>query len=350
MFTTLIDNTLVSFLAAAIWAPILIWILYRLNLVISHKLMGNKMNAEFIKIHGHKSGTPRTGGLIISVPLFVLSAILLPVSDFKMVYLLGVLLFTLYGLSDDLLVSGRKISDKFRLWQETFSWRMVKLLLLFGIGYLLTYLIVNSLGIQEIILWKDLSFLSNIGLGAYTSLAIPVASWWAIAIMAFIIITAMYAIEVTDGVDGLVTGLFLILFVAFAVVANLTGVTQIMPVLGLLLGASFVYLYFNINPARVFMGGTGTFPIAFSLILFAIMTQTVLVFFVMGALFWLELLSSFLQIVAIRFFKRKLFKIAPLHHHLEAIGWPETKVVQRLWLLGMVMAVAGLWVYLKLFA
>ncbi len=353
MLQEITNHALIALIVSAIWAPILIWLLYRFNLVVAVKLLKDKTNAEFVKIHGHKFGTPRSGGLIITIPLYVLGLILLPASDLKMIYLIGVTLFTAYGLADDLITSGRKLSDKFKMFVDSFSWRVAKLLILFFIVYSLIFMLIEVAGIEQIMLWQNMQFLSGIGLESLTvDLLAPVmigdfslGNFPIIALISFLIMTALYAIEITDGADGLVTGQFLILFVVFGIIIASLASIQLAPILGILLGASIVYLYFNINPARVFMGGTGTFPIGFTLVFFAFLTNTLFILLIAGLLFWVELISSFAQMFSMRFLKRKLFKIAPIHHHFEAIGWPESKVVQRFWLFGIVMAVVALWVW-----
>lgn len=358
MLQEIINHSLIALVVAAIWAPILIWLLYRFNLVVAVKLLKDKTNEQFMKIHGHKFGTPRSGGLIITVPLYFLGLILLPASDLKMIYLIGVTLFAAYGLADDLITSGRKLSDKFKQFVDSFSWRVAKLLILFFIVFSLIYMLVEVAGVGEILLWQNADFLSGLGLETVTmDLTTPaqigdvvLGNFPMIGLLSFFVMLALYAIEITDGADGLVTGQFLVLFVVYGVIISMLGSIQIAPILGLLLGASIVYLYFNINPARVFMGGTGTFPIGFSLIFFAILTNTLIVLFFAGFLFWIELVSSFIQMFSIKFLNRKVFKIAPIHHHFEAIGWSESKVVQRFWLFAIVMAVVGLWVWSNLYS
>lgn len=322
---------LLALITTAAWAPLLISILYNMNIVVRHVLMGNKMNEEFIRIHAHKSGTPTMGGLMISVTVGVLVLFGFPQSDLRDVFLIGWALFTLYGLVEGLLVFARKVDEKFKLFQESFAWRVGKLVVLFLLGFLVVWLIQNRLGITTLTLIPGSLTLS------LSAAVLP--------LFAFAMVLAMYGMEVTDGLDGLVTGKFLIALGAYILIVIVTGKAELLPILSLIVGSSLVYLYFNISPARVFMGGTGTLPIGFALILSAIVTNTLYAFLILGIVFWIELASSFIQIIAIRFFKRKVFRIAPIHHHFEAIGWPETKVVQRFWLAASVAAIVALWVF-----
>jgi phospho-N-acetylmuramoyl-pentapeptide-transferase len=293
--------------------------------------MGNKMNEEFIRIHGHKTGTPTMGGLMISVTVFVLVLFGFPQTPLRDVFLIGWGLFTLYGLVEGLMVFARKVDEKFKLFQESFGWRVGKLVVLFLLGVFVTWLIQSRLGVESITLVPNLITIP------LTAVTIP--------FFAFAMVMAMYGMEITDGLDGLVTGKFLIALGAYLLIVLISGRLELLPYLALAVGSSLVYLYFNINPARVFMGGTGTLPIGFLLILTAVLTNSVYALIILGVMFWVELASSFIQIISIRFFKRKIFRIAPIHHHFEAIGWPETKVVQRFWLVAAVAAVVAIWVY-----
>lgn len=326
-FTTYI---ILSLVATAAWAPLLIDWLYKFNIVVRHVLTRNKMNEEFVKIHAHKSGTPTMGGLMISVTVFLLVLLSFPSSALKFVFLTGWLLVTVYGFVEGSLVFARKVDEKFRLFQETFGWRLGKLGVLYGICVGMLLLIGSQLGVTAIVLLPNVS--------------VPITLVSAL-IGGLAMVLAIYGMEITDGLDGLVTGQFLIALFAYLVIIVLTGRLELIPYLGLIVGSTIVYLYFNINPARVFMGGTGTLPIGFALMLFAILTNTVPVLVIMGMIFWVELFSSMIQIISIRFFKRKVFKLAPIHHHFEAVGWPETKVVQRFWLFAGVFALLALWVF-----
>lgn len=321
---------LLGFFSAALWAPVLINLLYKMNIVVRHVLMSNKMNEEFIKIHAHKSGTPTMGGLIISVVVLLWVILLIPTSPIRTVFIIGWSLTTLYGFIEGSLVFARKVDEKFKLMQESFVWRIGKLGVLYLLALLIVYLIKTQLGIDTVTLLPGVEV-------ATTPLAILFG--------AFGVVLSMYGMEITDGADGLVTGQFIIATITYGIISVILGRVDFLPYLGLILGASFVYLYFNINPARVFMGGTGTLPIGFTLILFALVTNTLPVFVVMGIVFWVELASSFIQIMAIRVWKVKVFRIAPLHHHFEAKGWSEAKVVQRFWLGSAVASLAALWVF-----
>jgi phospho-N-acetylmuramoyl-pentapeptide-transferase len=331
LLRSFLNHSIYAFIVAAILAPIIIYILYKGRLIAHHILMRNRMNEEFLKFHKHKSGTPTIGGLIITIPFIVLMLVIVPQSAFRDVFLWGYGLFALYGLIEELIVRSNTQNKTFRLFQESFVWRTGKFLLMYGIGIFIASLITNVLGIDSMTIWEGF--------------VVPFDGiWW--LLWAGIMVAAVFGAEITDGLDGLVTGLFLVAYLTYLAIASLLGFADAAPIIGLLVGAMLVYLYFNITPARVFMGGVAAMPLGFGLALLAIVTDTIIPFFLITAVFWVELASSFIQIFSIKFLNKKIFRIAPIHHHFEAIGWSEPKVVQRFWLAGAVLALAGVWVYL----
>lgn len=320
----------VAFLISALLAPFLINILYQEGIVVQHVLLRSKVNEEFVKLQKHKSGTPTMGGLIIVIPFIILSLLLLPSSPVRNVFLTGFSLFSLYGFADEMLVKFNLKNEEFRVLQETFIWRMGKLTVLIGIGILVAVLMKAQMGIESV----SIMGLFDI---PFEGLFLPI---WGLFI-AF----GTYGAEITDGLDGLVTGLFLVAYAAYVLIVIFTGTQTVLPILALLIGPMLVYLYFNITPARVFMGGVGAIPLGFGLMFLAILTDTIVPFLIITGVFWVELASSVIQMVSIRFFHRKIFKIAPIHHHFESLGWSEAKIVMRFWLIGTVLALVGLWVF-----
>ena len=325
-----LQHTGISFAIAAVLAPAIIAILYNGGVVVQHVLMRNKVNEEFMKLQKHKSGTPTMGGLIIVIPFVVLALLLVPSSPLRNVFLLGFVLFSLYGIIDELIVKFNIKNKEFRAFQESFYWRIGKLGILVGIGVLVAYLMNSALGIESV----SIAGLVDV---PFTGLMLLL---WGIFIVA-----GTYGAEITDGLDGLVTGLFLVAYVAYVIITLLVNEMDMLPLIAFIIGPSLVYLYFNITPARVFMGGVGAIPLGFGLMFLAIITDTLIPFIIITAVFWIELFSSVIQIVSISFFGKKVFKIAPIHHHFESMGWSEAKIVMRFWLAGAVLALAGLWVF-----
>jgi len=187
-------------------------------------------------------------------------------------------------------------------------------------------------------------FYSRLG---YDSLHVPfVGDWqvgvWIVAIFVFAVVATSNAVNISDGLDGLAGGLLAISFATFGVIALLQGHLTIAGFCFTVVGALLSYLWFNIYPARFFMGDVGSFAFGTSLGVVAMLTNTLFLLPVIGALFVLEAGSSLVQIVSKRVFHRRVFISAPIHHHLEAKGWPEAKVTMRFWVIGCIAGFCGL--------
>ena len=165
---------------------------------------------------------------------------------------------------------------------------------------------------------------------------------WYIPFFVLVIISSTNAVNITDGLDGLSGGLLALSFGAFAGIALIRGQIGIAAFCGTIMGALLAYLWFNIYPARFIMGDTGSLSLGATLGVIAMLTNSSLVLPIIGFVFVMEVLSDIIQIFSKKVFKRKVFLCAPLHHHFEAIGWPETKVTMRFWVIGAVTASIGL--------
>ena len=166
--------------------------------------------------------------------------------------------------------------------------------------------------------------------------------WLYVPLFMLVIISSANAVNITDGLDGLAGGLLAAAFTAFALIAITQGKVELAAFCGTLVGVILSYTWFNIYPARFLMGDTGALAFGATLGVVAMLTNSALALVVIGMVFVVETMSSIIQIISKRFFGHKVFLSAPLHHHLEAIGWPETKVTMRFWVMGAVFAVAGL--------
>jgi len=180
----------------------------------------------------------------------------------------------------------------------------------------------------------------------YTSVQVPyIGSFdvgiFIIPLFAFVVTATGNAVNISDGLDGLAGGLLIASYGAFGLIALLQGNFLLAGFCLTVIGALLSYLWFNIHPARFFMGDVGSFAYGVSLGVVAMLTNSLLLLPVIGVLFVVEAGSSLIQIVSKRFFKRKIFISAPIHHHLEAIGWPETKVTMRFWVISFVSAFFG---------
>ncbi|MDO4773732.1 MAG: phospho-N-acetylmuramoyl-pentapeptide-transferase [Candidatus Saccharibacteria bacterium] len=166
-------------------------------------------------------------------------------------------------------------------------------------------------------------------------------SWLIVPLFAFTVVATGNAVNISDGLDGLAGGLLAISFVTFGVIALLQGNVLMAGFCFTVVGVLLSYLWFNIYPARFFMGDVGSFAYGAALGVVAMLTNTLLLLPVIGLLFVVEAGSSAVQIFSKKFFGRKVFISAPIHHHLEAKGWPEVKVTMRFWVIACVMACIG---------
>lgn len=202
----------------------------------------------------------------------------------------------------------------------------LKFSMIVAIGLVLGWYFFTKIGIDTV----HIPFLGEIAIG-----------WLIVPLFAFVVTATANAVNISDGLDGLAGGLLALSFAAFGVIALLQNQLILAGFCFTVIGALLSYLWFNIYPARFFMGDVGSFAYGVTLGVVAILTNSLLLLPIIGILFVVEAGSSLIQIVAKRFFKRKVFISAPIHHHLEAIGWPETKVTMRFWVIGCIAASFG---------
>lgn len=165
---------------------------------------------------------------------------------------------------------------------------------------------------------------------------------WYIPVFFFIITGTANAVNITDGLDGLVGGLIIIAFAAYSGIAYSQGLFILSAFCALIAGTTLAFLWFNIPPARFFMGDTGALALGATLGVIAMLTDTVLVLPFIASIFVVETLSVIIQLTSKKLFKKKVFHIAPIHHHFEHVGWPEAQVVMRFWIVGGLIATFGL--------
>ena len=198
----------------------------------------------------------------------------------------------------------------------------------------------------------------GLGLGWYfysklgvTGITVPflgewIVGWLIVPIFAFVVVATGNAVNISDGLDGLAGGLAAISFGAFGVIAMLQGNPLMAGFCFTIVGALLSYLWFNIYPARFFMGDVGSFALGTTLGVVAMLTDTLFILPIIGFIFVIEAGSSLIQIASKRLFHKKIFISAPIHHHLEATGWPETKITMRFWVIAAVMSCIGVMVAL----
>ena len=208
---------------------------------------------------------------------------------------------------------------------------------------------VKFIMISILALWMGWFFAVKLG---WTSIYLPFMGSWELGVIgmilvfAFTVVATSNAVNITDGLDGLAGGLTALAYGAFGVIALLQYQWGWAGFCFTVVGALLSYIWFNVYPARFMMGDVGSFALGAGLGVVAMMTNSLLLLPIIGLLFVVETGSSLVQIIAKKFFHRKVFISAPLHHHLQAKGWEEGKVVMRFWVIGGVLAFVGIFLAL----
>lgn len=300
MNNTIVMSVIISFAICVVLGPVVIPFLRRLK-------VGQTVREEGPQSHLKKSGTPTMGGIIILISVVVTS--MFYVKDYpKIIPILFLTLgFGLIGFLDDYIKVVLKRSMGLRAWQ--------KMLLQIVVTGVFAYYMVNY---TDVPLTMKIPFWS----GHYLDLGV-----FAIPAMFFIVIATVNGTNFTDGLDGLASSVTVMVATFFSVIAIGTG-SGIEPVTCAVVGALLGFLLFNVHPASVFMGDTGSLALGGFVAATAYMMQMPLFIVIIGLIYAIEVLSVILQV---GYFKltggKRIFKMAPIHHHFELCGWSETKVV-----------------------
>ncbi|MCX6799784.1 MAG: phospho-N-acetylmuramoyl-pentapeptide-transferase [Candidatus Falkowbacteria bacterium] len=320
--------TTLSFIFTIAWTPILTHFLYKYK--VGKPIRDTGATPIFSKLHAGKSGTPTMGGVLVwgTVLVFSLFFFLLPKiisNDFlkSLNFLtrsetflpLGVLVATaLVGLTDDYVDLKGKSKGGLTIKRRLLVYTLIALAGASWFYYKLGWDLFH------------VPFVGNIELG------------WAY-ILAFV--------NETDGLDGLAGGTLLTSYSAYGIIAFSLGKYDLATFCGVLAGALLAFLWFNINPARFFMGDTGAMSMGITLGVMAMLTNTPLILPIIGSVFVFESVSVIIQISSKKLRNgKKVFLSAPVHHHFEAIGWSEPKIVMRFWIISAVSAGFGLALFL----
>lgn len=328
-----------SFVFAIAWTPLLTHFLYKFKL--GKNIRQDEDTPIFTKLHLHKAGTPTMGGILVWGTTLIFSLVfyflpkILPNSMLENINFLtrsqtllplGCLVASaLIGLVDDFL-DVRKMGYRKRGIKFSYKFAIYTLIALVGsfwFYFKLDWDIVH------------LPFLGNYNIG-----------WYFILLFIFVVVGTAFSVNQTDGLDGLAGGTLMTSFFGYGVIAFMSGKYDLAALCGVISGALLAFLWFNINPARFFMGDTGAVSLGVTLALVAIYTNTIFILPIIGLIFVIEALSTIIQIFSKKFFKKKIFLSSPIHHHFEAKGWPETKVVMRFWVISGVAMVIGILVFL----
>ncbi|MDM5156098.1 phospho-N-acetylmuramoyl-pentapeptide-transferase [Bacillus sp. DX1.1] len=308
----------VAFLISVALSPLFIPFLRRLK-------FGQSIRDEGPKSHQKKSGTPTMGGIVIFVSIMVTSIIMM----FKF----------------------EKSSDTYLLLLVTFGYGLI--------GFLDDYIKVvkkRNLGLtskQKLVAQLFIAvafFIIAIGQGFDTHIMIPGTEvkfdlhWTYFILVLFMLIGGSNAVNLTDGLDGLLSGTAAIAFGAFSIIAVAQDQYAIAIFCMSVVGAVLGFLVFNANPAKVFMGDTGSLALGGAIAAVAILLKQELLLVVIGGVFVMETLSVIIQVISFKTTGKRVFKMSPLHHHYELCGWSEWRVVVTFWSVGFLLAVLGIYI------
>ena len=304
---------------------------YRLGKQLRKTAVDGAAASVFLEHHAHKAGTPTMGGLLMC------GSIILTIGISRILSLTGIvensilqrgqvyiplamlIVYGVVGAADDLMNirgAGRNRGLS----------ALPKMALLFSATALAAWWFAFRLEYQSVYV----PFASVLGLAS----AHVDIGWWYIPLFFFVVIGTANAVNVTDGLDGLAAGLLVLAFGAFGLLAYMSGLSVLAAFCAVVAGSVAAFLWYNVPPAAFFMGDVGALALGGTLAVIAFMIDRVLVLPIIGIVFVLEMLSVIAQLSSKRFFKRKIFRSAPFHHHLQAIGWPESKITMRLWIVG----------------
>jgi phospho-N-acetylmuramoyl-pentapeptide-transferase len=310
---------------------------------IRHLALGQRIREEVPERHQGKAGTPTMGGLLIVGVIILAVGLFADLTNRYVLITLGSLVWlTGLGFADDFvkvrLNRPRGLNKRAKL--------IVQFALALAIGVAIFYLLPAESGMRtrtNLLFWKN---------------ARPDIGLFYIPLVALIVVGFSNAVNLTDGLDGLACGLLGVSGGAYAVLSYVAGNRQLAKYLDVifvpgadelvivcfaLMGAAIGFLWFNSNPASIFMGDSGSLPLGGLLGVIAVLVKQELLLVLVGGVFVIEAVSVLLQIA---FFHlghgKRLFRMAPIHHHFELAGWPEQKVVTRFWILGILFAIAAI--------
>lgn len=299
-----------------------------------------KRTPIFDRLHAHKVGTPIGGGLLVIFVVSALTLMLIFWQNFRGLPIISiypfekeifVLLFTfigfgLLGLYDDI---RKTFGFATKFWGLKF---IHKFALQWILALICAGLLYGWLGIDIV----NIRFIDVFDIGIFF---VPFA--------AFVIVAFANAVNITDGLDGLASGLLLIALLSFLAISTNILDTTLSIFLGLWIGALIAFLYFNVYPARIWLGDIGALSFGATLAVVGLLTGKILALAVIGGVFVVEIASSLIQLLSKKFFSRKVFEVAPLHLWFQNREWEEPKIVIRFWLAAGMFSVFGLWLALS---
>ncbi|QQS23390.1 phospho-N-acetylmuramoyl-pentapeptide-transferase [bacterium] len=330
--------TAIAFLFAIAITPLVTSLLYRFNL--GKQIRNDGSTPLFSRMHSHKEGTPTMGGVIVWGTVLILGVVFwffdraLGIENFHILNFLtrketllplGALIgAAIVGLMDDYL-DIRRLGHMGRGFRFRFKLILYTLVALIGAWWF-----YFKLGFDFV----HVPFYGDVTIG-----------WLFIPFFLLVTVGTSFAVNQTDGLDGLAGGVLLVAFIGFAVISFMIGRDNLASMLGVISGSLLAFLWFNVHPARFFMGDTGSMGLGVLLAIVAFLTNSVLLLPLMGFVFVIEAGSYFIQLFWKVVFKKKFFLAAPIHHHLEAVGWPEAKVTMRFWILSSIAGIMAVIIF-----
>lgn len=275
--------------------------------------------------------TPSGGGILLILVLTGLTSLyayFVPLVDLKslIIPLFTLLSFGALGLVDDVKWLITKRSGKFH-----------------GLSRRTIFLFQTIFAVIAAFMLYSMSGINNLYIPGIDNFII---GWWYVPLAAFIIVSFSNAYNISDGLDGLSTGLLTICLFAFLVLAHSVFNQPLSIFVGVWIGTLIAYLYFNVFPARIYLGDAGSLAFGATLAVVGLSTGKIIGLAIICGIYIIILLSSLLQILSKKLLKRKLFPLAPIHMYFKFIGWEEPKIVARFWLAGAIFAIFGLWLSL----
>ncbi len=307
---------LVSFFISAILGPVIIPRLEKLG-------VGQSIREEGPESHMSKQGTPTMGGLIIVASL-ILSLIVFGIdflSSEIIIILISILGFGLIGFVDDYIIVVRKDNQGLTSIQ--------KIILQTGLALLLAFYHYKT---------SDMAGKLIIPFVKYKYLDLGI---FYLPFMTFVIVGTVNSVNLTDGLDGLASGVTMIVMTFFASISEAWGVNNVANISYILAGSCLGFLVHNSNPAKVFMGDTGSLALGGAVVSIAMVLNLPLIIPIVGGIYLIEALSVIIQVVSFKTRGKRVFLMSPLHHHYEEKGWKETKVVKVFWFVTLLFTMLG---------
>ena len=323
-----------ALLLSLILGPPVIRTLQRLSI-------GQSVREEGPERHQLKAGTPTMGGLLILLAVVLATLLWADLRNPFVWLVLGVIVaHAAIGFADDFLKVRRRHSQGLS--------KRAKFLMQVGVGMVAGWAVLS--------LPTETPMASTLAFPFFKNLVLDLGPLY-VPFVALVLVSASNAVNLTDGLDGLAIGATLIAAATYTIftyvagnsvvasylqVPYIPGVGEVAVFCGALVGASLGFLWFNAHPAEVFMGDVGSLALGGAIGMVAVLAKQELVLMIVGGLFVLEALSVILQVASFKMTGRRIFRMAPLHHHFELAGWAEPKVIARFWILAILFALIGL--------